>query len=109
MAKITTAGQYFCATVFQGKLHLRGIAAWAPWEPERFLYMDEHALDLRLIAYPDERKVQTRPNLEAEVAKSVGAPDRLRTLWIHNALERDAREFWFNLLTAGPDPPPSTP
>ncbi len=96
MAKLTMGGKLFAATVFRGKLHIRGIAAWAPWDSTRFVYMDESALDLWLMGPTEERKVKNLSDLESEVTKSLDA-ERPRTLWIHESLETEVPKFWFNL------------
>jgi hypothetical protein len=99
MAHLTMEDKFFATTVFRGRLHIRGIAAWARWDPSRFVYVDESALDLWLMGHTEERKVKNLADLESEVAKSLDSKERSGTLWIHENLEMEAQKFWFNLMT----------
>jgi hypothetical protein len=99
MANLTMGDKFFGTTVFRGRLHIRGLAAWARWDPSRFVYVDESALDLWLMRHTDERKVKNLADLESEVAKSLDLKEGSGTLWIHESLEMEAQKIWFNLIT----------
>ena len=85
--------RYFPATILGGRLHVRGIPDWEPWDPARFEWADEEFVDMLLSKNPGDRKARTREELEA-IMKELLTMAPTREVWMHESLMDEARRLW---------------
>lgn len=85
--------RFFFAAAVWGKLRLRDIPDWGPWNPHRVAYWDEIYLDAVSHLAVTGRKVRTAADLAAALAASREVPG-IRTMWIVEDLLDDARRWW---------------
>lgn len=85
--------RFFFAAAVWGKLRLRDIPDWGPWNPHRIAYWDEVYLDAVSHLAVTGRKVRTAAELDEVLAASRDVPG-IRTLWIGEDLLDDVRRWW---------------
>jgi hypothetical protein len=84
---------FFAASILGGRLHVRGIPEWGPWDVRRLKYQPEAYADAGLVQVAGNRKVRTEQELRDAVAARRGvAPARI--VWILEGLEEVARLIW---------------
>jgi len=89
---LAPSDRYFPANILGGRLHVRGIPDWGPWDPSRLEWDDEAFVDILLSTRQADRKVQTREELEAIMKEPKRAPSR--EVWMHESLVDEARRLW---------------
>jgi hypothetical protein len=89
---VASSDRFFPATILGGRLHVRGIPDWGPWDPARLEWDDEAYVDILLSTRQADRKVRTREELEAVMKEPKRAPSR--EVWMHESLVDDARRLW---------------
>jgi hypothetical protein len=90
---MTPADRFFPATILGGRLHVRGIPDWGPWDPSRLEWKDEAFVDMILSEITGDRKVRTPEELEVVMKEPRGAAPS-RNVWMHESLVDDARRLW---------------
>jgi uncharacterized coiled-coil protein SlyX len=90
--------RFFAAMLLGDCIHVRGIAAWGPWDPSRLHFRDEPSLDLSLKFAVADRKIRTLAELEAAITE-FRQGGSLGTLWVHEQLADDLRTLWEDLLS----------
>ena len=85
--------RFFAATILAGRLHVRGVPPWGPWEPARLEYQAEEEIDTILNEAIGDRKVRTAEELDA-VLKAPPVSTFSPTVWIHESLEDEVQQVW---------------
>jgi len=68
--------RFIAATAFAGRIYVRGIPDWGPWDPARFDLRDEREVDLAIATRTADRKVTTINELRPGAPRLAGAPAR---------------------------------
>jgi hypothetical protein len=89
---LMSSERFFPVTILGGRLHIRGIPEWLPWESSRLEFWPESDLD-RIIPATGDRKVRTAEELQAVMQEPRG-PAPTRKVWIYEGLEDEARRLW---------------
>jgi hypothetical protein len=82
-----------------GRLHVRGIPDWGPWNPSRLEWQNETFVDMILSEITGDRKTRTREELEAAMKEPMG-PAPTRYVWLHESLVDEARRLWEEMSQA---------
>ena len=94
---VPPSDRFFPATILGGRLHVRGIPDWGPWDSSRFEWADEAFVDMLLSKNPGDRKARTREELDAIMQEPMKvAPTR--EVWMHESLVDEARRLWEQMV-----------
>jgi hypothetical protein len=85
--------RFFAATIIAGRLHVRGIPPWGPWDAARLEYRSEKEIDMVLNETIGDRKVRTVEELDA-VLKAPPVSTFSPTVWVQEGLEDEAQRVW---------------
>ncbi len=94
---MTETDRYFPATILGGRLHVRGLPDWGPWNPTRLEWDNEAFVDILLSTKQADRKVRTREELEA-IMKEPRNVAPTREVWMHESLVDEARRLWGQMV-----------
>lgn len=89
---------FLAVTAMAGRLHLRDIGDYGPWDPTRIAYSDEQYVDL-ILGRIQARKVQTVEELDDALVASRGKPGSI-DLYIHESLLSEVRQRWEEMRKA---------
>lgn len=95
---MASRNRFFGAAVHAGRLHIRGIPAWGPWDPARLEWATEAEIDPSLVEAAGERKIRTREEL-ATILREAKDEAPTRFVWIHESLADDVRALWKRMAT----------
>jgi hypothetical protein len=93
---MASSDRYFPATILGGRLHVRRLPDWGPWNPARLEWDDEAFVDILLSTRQADRKIRTREELEAVMKEPKRAPSR--EIWMHENLVDEARRLWEQMV-----------
>jgi hypothetical protein len=85
--------QFLAATILAGRLHVRGIPPWGPWDKARLEYRSERDIEATLDDARGDRKIRTAEELSA-VMKTHANSTLSPVIWIHANLEDEVRRVW---------------
>ena len=88
-----SSDRYFPATILGGRLHVRGIPDWGPWDLARLEWESEEYVDMFVGVDPIHRKARTLEELDA-IMKEPRGVSPTREVWIHESLVDNARRLW---------------
>jgi hypothetical protein len=88
-----SSDRFFPATILAGRLHVRGVPPWGPWDAARLEYQTEKEIDTVLNETIGDRKVRTAAELHA-VLKAPPVSTFSPTVWIHESLEGEVQTVW---------------
>jgi hypothetical protein len=94
---VASSDRYFPATILGGRLHVRGLPDWGPWNLSRLEWADEAFVDMLVGIDPIYRKAGSREELEA-VMKEPRGVSPTREVWIHESLVDEARRLWEEMV-----------
>lgn len=84
---------FLAATILAGRLHVRGIPPWGPWDKARLEYRSEREIEATLDDARGDRKIRTAEELSA-VMKTHANSTLSPVIWIHASLEDEVRRVW---------------
>ncbi len=84
---------FIAATILAGRLHVRGIPPWGPWDKARLEYRVEREIEATLDDARGDRKIRTAEELSA-VMKTHANSTLSPVIWIHESLEDEVRRVW---------------
>ncbi len=93
---VASSDRFFPATILGGRLHVRGIPDWGPWNPSRLEWADEAFVDMLLSKDQADGKARTREELDAIMKEPKRAPTR--EVWMHERLVDEARRLWEQMV-----------
>ena len=94
---MASSDRYFPATILGGRLHVRGLPDWGPWNLARLEWDDEAFVDILLGTRQADSKVRTREELDAIMKEPKRASTR--EVWIHESLVEGAHRLWEKMVT----------
>jgi hypothetical protein len=89
----TGSGHFIAATILAGRLHVRGIPPWGPWDKARLEYRSEGEIEATLDDARGDRKIRTAEELST-VMKTHANSTLSPVIWIHESLEDEVRRVW---------------
>jgi hypothetical protein len=96
----TSSDRFFAASVMAGRLHLRDIGDYGPWDATRIGYSDERDVHL-ILGRIQAWKVQTVEELDVALVASRGKPGSI-DLYVHGSLLTELRQRWEKMQKALP-------
>jgi hypothetical protein len=94
---VASSDRYFPATILGGRLHVRGLPDWGPWNLARLEWADEEFVNMFVGTDPIHRKARTREELEVVLNEPRGVSPT-REVWIHESLVDEARRLWEQMV-----------
>ncbi len=91
--RVTLAVRFFAAAVVAGRLHVRGIPEWGPWDSTKLEWAAELEIDPCLVVESGDRKVRTLEELR-EIINATMAEAATRFVWIHQSLGDEVHRLW---------------
>jgi hypothetical protein len=86
---MTPPDRFFSDTILGGRLHVRDIPHWEPWNSNRINRFPEN--QIVIVPKVGDRMIRTREELEAIIRVSTPVTPT-RNIWIHESLEDEARD-----------------
>ena len=90
---MTSSDRFFPAAILGGRMHVRGIPDWGPWDPTRLEWHTEGEIDPGLVPAAGDRKVRTPAELEA-IMQAPARPTPTQFVWVHESLVDEVRQLW---------------
>ena len=91
--RVTLSARFFAAAVVAGRLHVRGVPDWGPWDSTKLEWAAELEIDPYLVVEAGDRKVRTLEELR-EIINATMAEAGTRFVWIHHSLGDEVQRLW---------------
>ena len=90
---MTSSDRFLAAAILGGRMHVRGIPDWGPWDPTRLEWHTEAEIKPGLVPAAGDGMVRTNAELET-ITQAPARPSPTRFVWIHESLVSEVRQLW---------------